>query len=179
MSNDPSPPAPDLAALEALASAAPAGVRLSVKNHPGYAAFYEGAIQVGSVFRYPGCAALAEFLAALDASTVLALCAEVRQLRTELTEARRQVEALGEILNRQRDEDMSDSGRVIGETNPHHPNFQGDRLAALEAENAQLRAELAEARQRCEGLAERVSQQSELLSRKAERPVWRDDVRGS
>ncbi len=44
-------------------------------------------------------------------------------------------------------------------------------VPALVAEVRRLRAELAEARQRCEGLAERVAAQSEILSRRAERPV--------
>jgi hypothetical protein len=45
-----------------------------------------------------------------------------------------------------------------------------EAVPALVAEVRRLRAALAEARARCEGLAERVAQQSELLSRRAERP---------
>lgn len=45
-----------------------------------------------------------------------------------------------------------------------------DLLAELFRQRATLAAELARARARCEGLAERVAQQSELLSRRAERP---------
>ncbi len=65
---------------------------------------------------------------------------------------------------------MSDSGRVIGMDNPHHPNYAGQfmglvtlagetaranrlvaALAESEAENARLRAEVAELRAQLDG----------------------------
>ncbi len=65
------------------------------------------------------------------------------------------------------------AGELLGT----HPDYRTDGCidAALDR-YARLEKELADARQRCEGLAERVAQQSELLSRKAEAPELPEPV---